>query len=230
MKILTIGDLQGLPDWKKANPDDFDLIVFLGDYLDSPIVKDKEMITNLKEIISLKSNHPEKVKLLLGNHEISYLYRQYRASGYRYEIGEKVKKLLNRHLDLFQVAFQVDTYLWTHAGIHQEYYNQRLLPFIQDSDKTLAETLKRLYTETYDPLFEVGYERGGRNRKSVGGLFWVDSRRLLEKPLQGYHQMVGHTPVKTIEHHFPYENDPDTSVTLCDCIEYGDKSFYELEI
>jgi len=73
MKILTIGDLQGLPDWKKANPEDFDLIIFLGDYLDSPIVKDKDMITNLKEIISLKKKNPEKVKLLLGNHEISYL-------------------------------------------------------------------------------------------------------------------------------------------------------------
>jgi hypothetical protein len=53
---------------------------------------------------------------------------------------------------------------------------------------------------------------------------------LLEKPLQGYHQIVGHTPVKTIEHYLPFEDDPDTSVTLCDSIAQGDKSFYTLEI
>jgi hypothetical protein len=230
MRILTIGDLQGLSDWKKANPNDFDHIVFLGDYLDSPVVKNKEMIDNLKEIISLKINYPKKVKLLLGNHEISYLYRQYRATGYRYAIGAKVKKLLNNHLSLFQVAFQIDNYLWTHAGIHQEYYNKRILPFILETDKYISETLERLFKEMYNPFFEVGYERGGGNRKSVGGLFWVDSRRLVENPLKGYHQIVGHTPVITIEHHFPFENDPNTSVTLCDCIQYGDKSFYELEI
>jgi hypothetical protein len=230
MRILTIGDLQGLSDWKKANPDDFDLIIFLGDYLDSPVVKNKEMIDNLKEIISLKINYPDKVKLLLGNHEISYLYRQYRATGYRYAIGVKVKKLLSKNLSLFQVAFQIDNYLWTHAGIHQEYYNQRIMPFVLESDKNLADTLERLFKEMYNPLFEVGYERGGWGRKSVGGPFWIHSTRLLENPLLGYHQIVGHSPVKTIEHYLPFDNEQNTTVTFCDCIEYGDKSFYELEI
>jgi len=230
MKILTIGDLQGLPDWQRANSEEFDRIIFLGDYLDSPIVKDKEMITNLEGIISLKRNNPDKVKLLLGNHEISYLYKKHRATGYRYSIGTKVKKLLSQNLNLFQVAFQIENYLWTHAGIHQEYYTHRVLPFILESDKNLGETLERLFIEMYDPILEIGYERGGWNRKMVGGPFWIDSSRLLENPLRGYHQIVGHTPVTTIERYMPFADDMNTSITLCDCIERGDGSFYELEI
>ena len=87
-----------------------------------------------------------------------------------------------------------------------------------------------LYREEYRALFEVGFERGGWDQKMTGGPFWIDKSRLLENPLRGYHQIVGHTPVETVEHYNPYEDDEDTSVTFCDCIERGDGSFYTLEI
>jgi hypothetical protein len=230
MKILTIGDLHGLPDWKKADPEKYDVIVFLGDYVDSHHLADDAILTNLDHVLNFKKANPEKVKLLWGNHEISYLYRSYRCTGYRYDIAEPINQKLTENFNLFQMAFLFRNYLWTHAGFHQEYYNKRILPVISTSDKDISKTLERLFNGMYDPLFEVGYERGGWNRKAIGGPFWIDSSRLLEKPLKGFHQIVGHTPVKTIEHHLSYENDPNTSVTLCDCIERGDGSFYKLEI
>jgi Calcineurin-like phosphoesterase len=230
MKTLTIGDIHGLPDWKKVNPGDFDIMVFLGDYIDSYSVKDDEMLQNLEEIISLKTAFPKKVKLLIGNHENSYLFRQYRTTGYRYEIAEQIKGILSSNIDLFQVALQYRNYLWTHAGIHTEFYNQKLASCVLEADKSLAKTLERLFREEYHPLFEVGYERGGWDEKMTGGPFWIDKSRLLKDPLRGYHQIVGHTPVDTIEHFKPFEGDEHTSLTFCDCIGFGDGSFYSLEI
>jgi predicted MPP superfamily phosphohydrolase len=230
MKTLTIGDLHGLPDWKKAGQEQYDTIIFLGDYLDSFHLSDQIILRNLEEVIRFKQTYPDKVVLLWGNHEISYLHHQYRATGYRIRIGIIVKQMLNRHQDLFQVAFQVQNYLWTHAGVHQDFYDQKIKPCVMESDINIAATLERLFKEMYPSLFEVGPERGGWDYKSTGGPFWLDSSRLLEKPRQGYHQIVGHTPVQTIEYHTPYKKDLNTSVTLCDCIERGDGSFYELEI
>lgn len=230
MKTLTIGDIHGLPDWKKVNPADFDAIIFLGDYVDSFTVEDKAVLDNLEEIISLKNAFHNKIKLLIGNHENSYLFRHCRTTGFRYTIAEQVSTILKNNISLFQVAWQYENYLWTHAGIHSEYYNQNIAIRVRETDESLAETLERLFKEEYDPLFEVGPERGAWNDKSNGGPFWLDSSRLIMNPLRGYHQIVGHTPVKTIEYYKPYENDINTSVTLCDCIERGDGSFYTLEI
>ena len=230
MKTLTIGDIHGKPDWKKVKTADYDFVILLGDYVDSYTIENQAMLDNLAEIVTLKKRFPQKVKLLLGNHENSYLFRQYRTTGYRYDIAEEIRGILNGNIDLFQVAWQYRNYLWTHAGIHAEYYNQKIASRILETDGSIAETLERLYREEYRALFEVGYERGGWDQKMTGGPFWIDKSRLLENPLRGYHQIVGHTPVETVEHFDPYEDDENTSVTFCDCIEWGDGSFYTLEI
>jgi 3',5'-cyclic AMP phosphodiesterase CpdA len=230
MRTLTIGDIHGKNDWEKVNHDDFDMIVFLGDYVDSRSVDDNSVITNLEKIVAFKNSLPQKVKLLTGNHENSYLFRRYRTTGYRYDIADEIRGILTRNADLFQVAWQTRNYLWTHAGIHEEYYNLKIASEALKTDGSLAETLERLYREEYRALFEVGFERGGWDQKMTGGPFWIDKSRLLENPLRGYHQIVGHTPVETVENYTPYEDDDNTSVTFCDCIEWGDGSFYTLEI
>lgn len=227
MRTITIGDLHGYNDWKRIRPDTYDLIVFLGDYLDSYFVEDEEMLKNLDELVVFKKTHPEKVKLLLGNHEISYLFPEYRATGYRYDIEEEIISRLKENDELFQVAFQYQNYLWTHAGIHSEFYSRHIIPQVKETEENLASTLQRLFHEEYPPIFEISAERGGY-RNAIGGLFWLHSARLVESPHQGYHQIVGHTPVETIQQISPFENDADTSVTLCDCIVYGDRKFYKV--
>ena len=230
LKIITIGDIHGLTVWNKLRHEDYNYLVFLGDYVDSFSVDDQVMLDNFKEIISFKTSFPEKVILLLGNHENSYLFPGYRATGYRYGIAEKIFVLLRENAELFQVSWQYKNYLWTHAGIHTDYSRDKLFPQIADENELLSATLERLFKEEYSPLFEVGYERGGWSEKMTGGPFWIDKTRLIENPLRGYHQIVGHNPVITIEHYVPDEADNDTSVTFCDCIEHGDGSFYVLEI
>ncbi len=229
MKIITIGDIHGLDNWKAVVPEKFDKIIFLGDYLDSFNVGDEQMIKNFSEIITFKKQWFKKVILLYGNHEASYLNPKYRATGYRPSIAKMAEEMLSRHREYFILAWQYKNYLWSHAGIHQGFYDYRIKSSILENDANLAFTLQRLFEEGHPPIFEVGYERGG-GRKNTGGPLWLDKKLLIKKPLRGYHQVAGHSPVNTIKHYFPYPNDPETSVTLCDCLEWGDGKFYELEI
>jgi hypothetical protein len=228
MKTITVGDIHGMDSWKGIDPDKFDLIVFIGDYVDSFTISDGPMMINFHEIIGFRKANPNKVILLLGNHEMSYLDRKYRASGFRQAISDEVMLLLQGNAQLFQIAYQYKNYLWTHAGINQKFYDLKIHPHVSDADENLAATLERLYHDRYYPIFEPGPERGGSS-KNIGGPLWLHKSRLISRPLKGYHQIVGHTPVSGIQQYFPYSSDPDTSVTLCDCVEYGDGGFYTLD-
>jgi hypothetical protein len=227
MKIITIGDLHGLDNWKSIDPKRYDRIIFLGDYVDSFFIQDFNIVYNLEEIIRFRIKYPDKVILLLGNHEISYLYSMYRCSGYRPRIAQHILKLLNDHSKLFSLSFQQSNYLWTHAGLQLDYFNKYIQPVVMNSgDGNISSVLNRLYERIFEPLFEVGPERNGEDG-NIGGPLWVHSTVLAKSPLNGYHQIVGHTPVRTVTHikNYPLGN---TSVTFCDCIEHGDGSFYEL--
>lgn len=62
MKILTIGDIHGYPTvfkhWKIEDFQDFDYIIFVGDYVDDFILSDSEIYENLVKIINLKKRTP----------------------------------------------------------------------------------------------------------------------------------------------------------------------------
>ena len=107
MKILINPDIHGRVFWKYSieHKDEFDKIIFLGDYLDaySPdlLVNEKD---NFKEIIQFKKDNLDKVILLLGNHDCHYInskilhssrYNPFKASIYH--------KLFNDNLHLFQL-------------------------------------------------------------------------------------------------------------------------------
>ena len=70
MKIKVIGDIHGKDTWKKYNNfNDCDIIVFLGDYVDSFYESNETIYNNLEEIIQFKKDNKNKVILLLGNHD-----------------------------------------------------------------------------------------------------------------------------------------------------------------
>lgn len=70
MKIIVIGDIHGRTIWKDIVKQEFDLCIFLGDYVDSHYgITAEEQEKNLLEILDFKENNPNKVILLRGNHE-----------------------------------------------------------------------------------------------------------------------------------------------------------------
>lgn len=78
-KVLIIPDVHGRPFWRKAKEkiNSVDKVVFLGDYLDPygyEGITRENAIEEFKEIIQFKVDNPDKVILLLGNHDCAYCY------------------------------------------------------------------------------------------------------------------------------------------------------------
>ena len=76
--ILVIPDLHGRPFWREAALGaDGRHIVFLGDYADpfpDEGLSPEQALAELEAVISLKREHPDKTSLLLGNHDLQYLW------------------------------------------------------------------------------------------------------------------------------------------------------------
>lgn len=215
-KINTqvFGDIHCSDIWKKYIDLSCDKIVFLGDYVDSYIYSNEQMINNLKDIIQFKLDNLDKVVLLYGNHEFNYLYphtNEFKCSGLRPEIQYDIYDILHPNKNLFQNAYQIEDVIFTHAGIQHNWFVER---YKGDIDKNIADQLNKPKDKWQEiTLHDVGYLRGGM-RCNVGGIFWCD-RQELKKPLQGFKQIVGHTPVDKPKQH----TTKNAEVLFCDCLE-----------
>lgn len=239
MKTLVIGDVHGTNKWKDIEPRNYDKIVFLGDYVDSYTIDNSEMVYNLKNIIDFKKDYKNKVILLMGNHDNSYamLYDHIAqtkklgtsCSGFRHEIAPDLYKLYSENMDLFQATYQVGNYLFSHAGLSRQSYNEY---FKQEYENVYKDTmmlstyLNMLYDKRDERLFKIGTLRGGWNRN--GGIFWADREETSGKyrVLNNYNQIVGHTPVHTIITS-TFENG---TITYCDTQYHNNGLYYELDL
>ena len=128
-KVVVLGDTHGLDYWKliveEENPD---LTIFIGDYLDSFDIPAVEQLHNLKEIIQFKKDNLDKVILLIGNHDFHYLKHATNMgeyySGFQSSQMFNYQILLEENIHLFQMCFNFDNYLFTHAGISEEWLNR----------------------------------------------------------------------------------------------------------
>ena len=229
MKTITIGDLHGKDVWKKfidENPQ-IDKWVFVGDYCDAFDKSNAEIQTNLLEIIFLKKEHPDKVELLLGNHDINYMFPTdgFYCSGYRSDMQQSLYVIFNENRKLFKVAYQTGEYLFTHAGINSEWYlrNKKVLNMF---DGNYADKLNCiLNSRYYNILYDVSRLRGG---KSVGGSpLWADKVETMTNSFP-VHQIVGHSRVSEIRH-INASLRGGYSITYTDCLDKK-IDFYELEI
>jgi predicted MPP superfamily phosphohydrolase len=223
MKIISIGDIHGRKTWKQIDPSKYDKVIFVGDYVDSFDVQNEDMLSNLLDIIQFKKDNMDKVVLLLGNHDIQYMFHpEFRCSGFRATMLASLYPLFNENRSLFQCAYQIDNYLWTHAGISNSWYKKYEEYFASlESDETIASRINEISNSSKNwILHEVGAIRGGL-RYDEGGITWADRSETLGNSLNGYHQIVGHTPIAKIT---TFGNE-STSITYIDT-----KEFYESEI
>jgi len=196
MKILSIGDIHGSLEWKNIldlNLDQ-DLTIFIGDYVDDWSYSNDQIYNNLIDLIQYKKDNLDKVILLLGNHDLQYYfdYNNYGCSGFRPEAYFDLHELFNKNKELFQVAYQYDNYLWTHAGISTgwaEIFKKEIIAH------NLNEEFYTCSVNSY--LYDVGKSRGGWSK--YGGIFWADKCETSTNYIKGLHQIVGHSKVNIIE-------------------------------
>jgi hypothetical protein len=238
MKTLSIGDIHGKDCWKKithnsydeyrdwktavnhgATPDsdywrDYpfmqaDRIIFVGDYVDSFDISSVEILHNLKEIIEFKKVLGDRVVLLLGNHDIQYIFKGHGCSGYRPEMQHDLYQLFRENRELFQAAYQIGNTLWTHAGVtygwlkemRKEMFNtvrsKKISDVAEDRTYTLADEIQFAWDLDLDSLYNVDGSSGGTSMWA--GPFWVRPKTLNGNFLAGTTQIVGHTAKPGIE-------------------------------
>lgn len=235
MKILTIADIHGRSNWKdfadiskltkldNITPE-YDKYIFLGDYVDSFYETDAVILYNLKEIIRFKNKYPDNVVLLLGNHDLQYMFNYdsvHGCSGYRLSMYQELHELFNNNKDLFQPIYQINNYLFSHAGITTVWLN--ILKNYKPLETNISKYINSLFDEYYMRLFDVGRARGGYNKS--GGIFWADKSETTAWVLPNYHQIVGHHPVENSP--YTHKLDDNSTITYVDNNETGT---YELEI
>lgn len=173
-----------------------DRIILLGDYFDQfhDTPKDAERVA---EWLVRSVQDPRRLHLV-GNHDMPYLGGEmtaetYMCPGWSVEKYEAVRPVL-RDLDLrkIHVAAECDGWLISHAGFHQSHLKGRTMKQLL---RVCAEAFQRALAGDFDPLFESSRARGFGDYD--GGVTWLDwSSEFL--PVDGWHQIVGHTPSRSV--------------------------------
>lgn len=189
MSILIIPDLHGRSFWKKTIEeyiDKVEKVIILGDYLDPypwEGITRKEAITNFDEVIAFKSEHKDKVVLLLGNHDFPYIDKRnfYTRSRYDSSNAWHIEGMFHSHISLFQLAHEEyingKRYLFTHAGLLPQWYDKH-----KDLIGELTvDNLNKLYDtpQGIRALCEVSRYRGGWDRH--GSIVWCDLIEMTEE-------------------------------------------------
>ena len=201
--MLIIPDVHGRSFWKKCVDkymDKVDEVVFLGDYLDP---YDRERITweqaleNFGEIVALKKEHPHKVILLLGNHDLHYICDVAPSSRYNPAYAPLAGEIYTSNEAMFQLAHEREMggkkFLFTHAGVLKGWYEKHR----QSIGELSAENLNRLMSRSLcAALDETSAYRGGYDK--YGSMVWADvwehiDANITDREIEEYCQIFGHT-------------------------------------
>ena len=207
--ILLVPDVHGREFWKRAKDfvNSYEWIIFLGDYLDPypwEGITPEEAFDNFKEVIEFKKENMDKVILLIGNHDYHYIDLDFMdCSRLDYKNRKAIHAVFEENKDLFKLGFQyLDEkydYLFTHAGVYEEWLNKNGLVF---------ENV--LYGDVSpEALSQVSIWRGGCDE--VSSCIWADIHEVYDnEPARGFIQYVGHTQ----QHEHPFKT---KAITCIDC-------------
>ena len=240
-KILLIGDVHGRTNWQKvADTSKYDLTIFMGDYFDPYDVSLVDgMYDNFERIIKMKYENPEKVILLMGNHDLHYMYNEFgECSRYstntQYKYGKKLREL--KEEGLMQLAYMIDNYLFIHAGASLMWLRNRIFRIEDENgnfklfgtreevakypltDDEKSQLLERL-NET-KPLY-LSFDSGPT--WDIYGMWpgqtpvWIRPSGLIENSPEGIVQVIGHTQMKEKPQ---FVNERGTKFFMCDNGEY----------
>lgn len=212
MRVLVIPDIHGSQSWKANIQQHFsscDVCIFLGDYINSFSENERGIYAsnNLKEIIQLKKNNPEKVTLLIGNHDLAHCFFNHannpHISGYEHKSCQMFNETFLQNKDYFQIAAKVDDWVFSHAGFTKTWYRWA---------KKMTQVCTPIYKRT--PRDPVDFANWMWKKNECGCLdfnpnsldpygddpisspLWVRPSSLLQDAFYP-NQIVGHTEVKS---------------------------------
>ena len=216
MKIIALGDTHGRTVWKKiVAKENFDKVVFVGDYFDThEYVTPAQQKRNFEDIIAYKEVNKDKVVLLIGNHDFHYLSdMDERYSGFnRYHAANIEQLLLNAlQKDYLQMCFYYEPFLFVHAGITKTWCRNALGNDSFKNNELLAQTINQLFNEQPGLFrFTPGKGEDAYGDEVEQSPIWVRPDSLLADRVDNCTQIVGHTT--------QYQLVPDSKVTFIDAL------------
>ena len=237
-RYLIVPDVHARDFWRgpvnKALQDTDTKIVFLGDYVDPYYYEfyngdeDKWLveginswedlsnyaIKTLTDVIELKKNFPDRVILLLGNHDCSYMFGTHICDCRRERSGFAMSmcKLFHENRELFQLAYDDKIndihYVFSHAGINKEYAHYCFGDNVNEDN--VVDLFNNAYKEDnygiMNSLSIYSHWRGGWF-SNYGSLVWADAREWIQDNQKAYgFSIVGHTQLSShkIEGNFAF--------------------------
>lgn len=164
-RILSIPDVHGSHKWeavKSVPKDSYDYIVFHGDYFDSWENQWPDQGENFKAICDFVRKDIEHRKLLIGNHDWSYLSGTNdgcTVSGHQTGHIAEIRKLLDRNLDIIDLAFECDGWIFSHAGFSSTWVSS-----MKDVINSLYENDGHIFD------FDGPYSEWNKTKFSIGFL------------------------------------------------------------
>lgn len=216
-KIIVLGDTHGRNKWQDIVDQTFDKVIFLGDYFDSFYIPFEEQMDNFKKIISFKIKNPDKVVLLLGNHDYHYLsYVKENYSGFQSDNKLKISAYLGKCIEdgLIKICHSEKKWFFTHAGITQTWL-KNCGGNIKDV-KGMSEAINNIF---WNNPFLFGFTEGINHDNSGDDItqspLWVRPYSLDLDKIPGIKQVVGHTKQDMIFSH--------NGLFFVDALEYGNE-------
>lgn len=201
MKTIIIGDIHGKDVWQTFVKEEFDRVIFVGDYFDSFTIKAPAQLENFENIMQFKRENQGKVITLLGNHDFHYTdFCESRYSGYQHNHSVDIREAVKKHLDEFQICYQFEDILVSHAGITKTFLKEK---------KTTVDNLNNDFKLRPEIFNFCGFNMYGDD--ITQGPLWVRPKSLLIDKVAGYEQVVGHTRYTNIE--------TGDGVTFIDCLD-----------
>lgn len=208
--LLVIPDVHGRGFWKDAVKRHATVpVVFLGDYLDPyhnhiEDISTDDAIKNFKEILEFKRTNPERVTMLIGNHDIHYLVPNINCSRKDTIHEEELHRLYADNLGLFALIAKYTiaskNFVMSHAGILNGWLTNHYPEVNTDSPEDIVTTINSSYTDEtglvryiIEALMDVPYARGGNSK--AGSIIWADEseHEHNESSIPNIYQVFGHT-------------------------------------
>lgn len=199
---IILGDTHGRSFWKLIKEkEEWDEMIFIGDYFDSFDFSGIEQIANFKDIVEFKKSSDKPVILLIGNHDHHYFPEigYSGTSGYQAGIHTDIEFVINENRKHLRMAYAFDDVLCSHAGVGEAWMERivrnKLVEKLPDyTAEAVAEWTNEIWK--YKPLLFkfTGEEPTGNNMGQTP--IWIRPLSLtkdsheLRKTMK---QVVGHT-------------------------------------
>lgn len=198
-------------------------VVFCGDYTDEWHSNRLTMLDALDMLIAWVGRRRRRgmeVDLVLGNHDMQYL-RRAPGPGTHVDLYDEVAYALAA-LGV-QMATVAGNCLVTHAGVTRAWAGLHLDLNDTYDERSVCQALNAMWERGGEDDFTALESAGpGRGGFETPGPLWADQSELYQDPLLGIHQIVGHSPVESIDlWQIPSEDGYRTAAKLVFCDTFG---------